>query len=253
MNLPARWDAGWYLGIVLGRVPVRAGQDRPAAERRVLSRVSADRRGVGRLLGGAARRATCWAARSCRSPRSWRARLSVRAGPRPCSMTTRPSRRCGWSPRIRSRCSTARSTPSRCTCSGSLRPSTHFTRRGTGPAAVGPARRTDAAERLLSLGAAGVLALVAAGCRRGSPADRRRSSRSDDGDARRWPSRRRRSACWSMPAYVWRLTGDPLAWVAGHVAWGRTYQGLARSSPTGTADCAMPGSTGYVASCPATC
>jgi hypothetical protein len=27
-------------------------------------------------------------------------------------------------------------------------------------------------------------------------------------------------------AYIWRLTGDPLAWAAGHVAWGRHYQGL---------------------------
>ena len=28
-------------------------------------------------------------------------------------------------------------------------------------------------------------------------------------------------------AFVWRLTGDPLAWAEGHAAWGRTYQGLA--------------------------
>jgi hypothetical protein len=27
-------------------------------------------------------------------------------------------------------------------------------------------------------------------------------------------------------AYIWSLTGDPLAWAAGHVAWGRSYQGL---------------------------
>jgi hypothetical protein len=27
-------------------------------------------------------------------------------------------------------------------------------------------------------------------------------------------------------AYIWRLTGNPLAWAAGHVAWGRTYNGL---------------------------
>jgi Mannosyltransferase (PIG-V) len=26
--------------------------------------------------------------------------------------------------------------------------------------------------------------------------------------------------------YIWRLTGNPIAWAAGHVAWGRTYQGL---------------------------
>lgn len=27
-------------------------------------------------------------------------------------------------------------------------------------------------------------------------------------------------------AYIWRLTGDPLTWAEGHVAWGRQYQGL---------------------------
>ena len=27
-------------------------------------------------------------------------------------------------------------------------------------------------------------------------------------------------------AYIWRLSGDPLAWAAGHAAWGRHYQGL---------------------------
>lgn len=27
-------------------------------------------------------------------------------------------------------------------------------------------------------------------------------------------------------AYIWRITGDPLSWAAGHAAWGRHYQGL---------------------------
>jgi len=27
-------------------------------------------------------------------------------------------------------------------------------------------------------------------------------------------------------AFVWRLTGDPLAWAEGHAAWGRQYSGL---------------------------
>jgi hypothetical protein len=27
-------------------------------------------------------------------------------------------------------------------------------------------------------------------------------------------------------AYVWRLTGDPLAWATGHAAWGRHYEGV---------------------------
>jgi hypothetical protein len=27
-------------------------------------------------------------------------------------------------------------------------------------------------------------------------------------------------------AYIWQLTSDPLSWAKGHVAWGRSYQGL---------------------------
>ena len=27
-------------------------------------------------------------------------------------------------------------------------------------------------------------------------------------------------------AFIWYLTGDPLSWAEGHVAWGRSYQGL---------------------------
>jgi hypothetical protein len=27
-------------------------------------------------------------------------------------------------------------------------------------------------------------------------------------------------------AFIWRLTGDPFAWVTGHAAWGRRYQGV---------------------------
>jgi hypothetical protein len=27
-------------------------------------------------------------------------------------------------------------------------------------------------------------------------------------------------------AYIWQLTGNPLSWAEGHVAWGRSYQGL---------------------------
>ena len=27
-------------------------------------------------------------------------------------------------------------------------------------------------------------------------------------------------------AYIWSLTGDPLSWAEGHIAWGRSYQGL---------------------------
>ena len=26
--------------------------------------------------------------------------------------------------------------------------------------------------------------------------------------------------------YIWQLTGNPLSWAEGHVAWGRSYQGL---------------------------
>jgi hypothetical protein len=27
-------------------------------------------------------------------------------------------------------------------------------------------------------------------------------------------------------AFIWRLTGDPLAWAKGHAAWGRAYEGF---------------------------
>jgi len=27
-------------------------------------------------------------------------------------------------------------------------------------------------------------------------------------------------------AFIWRLTGDPIAWATGHAAWGRSYEGL---------------------------
>ncbi len=27
-------------------------------------------------------------------------------------------------------------------------------------------------------------------------------------------------------AFIWRLTGNPLQWAAGHLAWGRQYRGL---------------------------
>ena len=27
-------------------------------------------------------------------------------------------------------------------------------------------------------------------------------------------------------AFIWRTTGDPIAWATGHAAWGRTYEGL---------------------------
>ncbi len=60
------------------------------------------------------------------------------------------------------------------------------------------------------------------------------------GSAEHNPSQRDMKTLWSalcaaaMPgigvllysAYLWRLTGDPLAWAAGHAAWGREYRGL---------------------------
>jgi hypothetical protein len=51
-------------------------------------------------------------------------------------------------------------------------------------------------------------------------------------------------------AFIWHLTGDPLAWVAGHVAWGRTYQGLAALVGDRYGLIASAGVGGYVASLP---
>lgn len=33
-------------------------------------------------------------------------------------------------------------------------------------------------------------------------------------------------AMLAYSAYIWSLSGNPLSWAAGHVAWGRSYQGL---------------------------
>ena len=53
-------------------------------------------------------------------------------------------------------------------------------------------------------------------------------------EARSWRQLVTRIAAAAMPgvgmliysAYIWQLTTDPLAWAKGHVAWGRSYQGL---------------------------
>lgn len=52
--------------------------------------------------------------------------------------------------------------------------------------------------------------------------------------ATRLPDLARALAAAAMPgvgvllysAFIWRLTGNPLQWAAGHLAWGRDYQGL---------------------------
>lgn len=51
-------------------------------------------------------------------------------------------------------------------------------------------------------------------------------------------------------AYLWRLTGDPLAWVEGHVAWGRKYHGLAALVTDHYDFISRAGVSGYVATLP---
>lgn len=51
-------------------------------------------------------------------------------------------------------------------------------------------------------------------------------------------------------AYIWKLTGDPLAWVWGHAAWGRTYQGVAALVLDRYDFIAHAGVAGYVAAVP---
>ena len=51
------------------------------------------------------------------------------------------------------------------------------------------------------------------------------------GRSRTWRSRcspRRRPGIGMLiySAFIWHLTGDPLAWAEGHAAWGRQYSGL---------------------------
>jgi hypothetical protein len=51
-------------------------------------------------------------------------------------------------------------------------------------------------------------------------------------------------------AYVWCLTGDPLGWLKAHGAWGREYQGLAALVGDRLGIIANAGVQGYVASLP---
>src|SRR2546428_14148025 len=51
-------------------------------------------------------------------------------------------------------------------------------------------------------------------------------------------------------AYLWRLTGDPLAWVEGHIAWGRKYQGLAALVANRYDFISRAGVSGYVRALP---
>ncbi len=51
-------------------------------------------------------------------------------------------------------------------------------------------------------------------------------------------------------AFLWRLTGDPFAWAAGHAAWGRKYQGLAALVGDRYDIISHAGLQGYVASLP---
>ena len=51
-------------------------------------------------------------------------------------------------------------------------------------------------------------------------------------------------------AFIWRLTGDPLAWLKAHGAWGREYQGLAALVGDRATIIANAGVLGYVASLP---
>jgi hypothetical protein len=48
-------------------------------------------------------------------------------------------------------------------------------------------------------------------------------------------------------AFIWRVSGDPFAWAKGQMAWGRTYQSLARFVATQYAFMANAGLSGYLA------
>lgn len=51
-------------------------------------------------------------------------------------------------------------------------------------------------------------------------------------------------------AFIWRLTGDPFAWVVGHAAWGRKYNGLAALVADRYEFIARAGVLGYVSTLP---
>jgi hypothetical protein len=47
-------------------------------------------------------------------------------------------------------------------------------------------------------------------------------------------------------AFIWRFTGDPLAWARGHAAWGRTYEPITRVISTQYAYAAHNGVSAYL-------
>jgi hypothetical protein len=51
-------------------------------------------------------------------------------------------------------------------------------------------------------------------------------------------------------AYLWNLTGHPLAWLEGHAAWGRTYQGLTTLVADRYDYISRAGLAGYVSTLP---
>ena len=65
--------------------------------------------------------------------------------------------------------------------------------------------------------------------------------------SRRWRRPRRlASASLIYALFIWRLTGDPLAFASGQMAWGRTYQGLGTLVSHQYSILANAGLSGYV-------
>ena len=211
LNLPVRWDAGWYLQIVTDGYqysPLDTTTQQnivffPAYP--MLVRI------VGRILGG--HMIGYVVGRHGWSPsRRSSAVLSCTFTPSRAtrSMTTARAPRRGCSRRIHSRCSSAPSTPNRCSCSARSAPSTISRSGDYGRAAlwgllVGLTRLNGS---LLML----PLAVLAIQSRPSPP-------RIVTG----WPPWHRGpiAGLAIYVAFVWPATGDPLAFLSGQLAWGR--------------------------------
>ena len=226
LNLPARYDAGWYLGIAADGYrwdPAVAGQQNIA----FMPALPMLMRFGGRLIGGQ----PLWAGQflvlgAClwafvyvyRLARSALGDADRRRGPWRC-----------WR-RTRSPSSTARSTRSRSSCSARRARSITSARRRVRAArrrsrcCAGSRGPTGSCSPCRSPSRRSGRRLVAAWRRRGQRASARGCSAPS---ARRLPAIAAASAAvlgvLVFSAFIYSMTGRPLAWLEAHAAWGRTF------------------------------
>ena len=235
LNLQVRWDTGWYLGIATDGYSYVPEPPARSAEHRVLPRVSACDAGRGPAARRRRHPRTCSGARSWRSARSSGALVYLYRFARDM---LGDDDRAAYSVWLIATFPFALFYGAIYTESlyllGAVGAFYHFRRRefwraGAWGLLVGLTRPNGC---FLSVPLA-ILALAAwlpAWLAGGSAA----AKRSAVAPAARLSGLAPALAAAAMPgvgmllysAFIWRLTGNPLQWAAGHLAWGREYQGL---------------------------